>query len=224
MTVYKRSTGYAAKFMLDGQMVWVPGSPFPTKSAAREAERRHRDQLKARVSDETCASFADRWLEEWPRSAASTRKLYATAAHRFAEEFGATPIGEVERLSARTWALGVPRTISKIIGTMYEDARNIGLVETNPFSNLRLPRTEKTEEVTPPTIEEFHALLRACTVLGGYAAAAPLALRARWPPPQVTRFGQLAGTSPSSAATAGIRSALPTAIAAGSGRHIYANS
>jgi integrase len=52
---------------------------------------------------------------------------------------------------------------------MYEDARNIGLVEVNPFSNLRLPRTERTEEVTPPTLEEYRALLAACMVQGGYA-------------------------------------------------------
>ena len=76
---------------------------------------------------------------------------------------------EVERLSARAWALGVPRNISKIIGTLYEDARNIGLVGSNPFSNLRLPQTEKTEEVAPPTLDEYRDLLNACIVHGGYA-------------------------------------------------------
>ncbi|GIK78429.1 MAG: hypothetical protein BroJett022_21190 [Actinomycetes bacterium] len=105
---------------------------------------------------------------EWPRPQASTRKLYAQAAQRFAEEFGPTPLGEVERLSARTWALGVPRNLSKIIGTMYEDARNVGLVEANPFSNLRLPVSEKTEEIQAPTLEEYRRLLDACTVLGGH--------------------------------------------------------
>jgi integrase len=99
----------------------------------------------------------------------STRQLYSQAVGRFAEHFGPTSLGEVERLSARTWALGVPRNLSKIIGTMYEDARNIGLVEANPFSNLRLPATEKTEEIYPPTLDEYRQLLEACGVLGGHA-------------------------------------------------------
>ena len=72
-------------------------------------------------------------------------------------------------MSARAWALGVPRNVSKNISTMYEDARNVGLVQANPFSNLRLPATEKTELVAPPTLAEFHALLAACMVHGNYA-------------------------------------------------------
>jgi integrase len=169
VSVFKRGSGYVSKFQLDGQQHWTPGGPWQTKRQAQEAEQRHRDRLQARVTDETCASFADRWLEEWPRPEAATRKLYRHAVERFANQFGSTPLGEVERLSARSWALGVPRNISKIVGTMYEDARNIGLVETNPFSNLRLPQSEKTEDVAPPTLDEFRSLLNACMVHGGYA-------------------------------------------------------
>lgn len=173
MSIFERPKGsgsWVAKFQLNGQQVWVPGGPWPSKSAAREAERRYRDRLAARVTDETCASFAERWLEEWPRGSEATNRLYAAAACRFAEHFGPTPLGEVERLSARTWALAVPRSVSRVIGTMYEDARNVGLVEANPFSNLRLPAVDKQPEIDPPTIEEYRALLEACTVLGGYCA------------------------------------------------------
>lgn len=168
MTVWrdKKRGGWLAKFELDRKQVWVPGGPWGTKTQAREAEARERERLKARRTEETCASFAERWLEEWPRKAIATRELYRQAAERFAAEFGSTPLGEVERLSARTWALTVPRNLSKIIGTMYEDARNVGLVEVNPFSNLRLPATEKIEEISPPTLEEFHALLAGCMGFG----------------------------------------------------------
>jgi integrase len=164
----KGSGQWIAKFQYRGRQVWVPGGPWPTKTKARQAEQRHREQLEARRTEETCASFGDRWLEEWPRKSPSTRRHYALAVRRFAEEFGPTPLGEVERLSARTWALTVPRNVSKTIATMYEDARNVGLIESNPFANLRLPATEKTESVCPPTIEEFRSLLAACSVLGGY--------------------------------------------------------
>lgn len=169
MTVIKRANGYAAKFVQNGRQYWIPGSPWPTKSAAREAERRYRDRLNARRSEETCASFVERWITEWERPAPATRRLYEAAARKFAEHFGPTPLGEVERLSARTWALSVPRSTARVIGTMFEDARNVGLVEANPFANLRLPLTEKPPEIKPPTMEEYRALLDACPILGGYA-------------------------------------------------------
>lgn len=170
MSVWERRKGeWVAKFTLDGTQHWVKGGPWEKKSHALEAERRLRDRLKARRSDETCASFADRWLEEWPRKAAGTNRSYAYAMKLFAAEFGQTPLGEVERLSARTWALSVPRGVSRVVGIMYEDARNIGLVESNPFSNLRLPVIEKTSQIIAPTMEEYRSLLAACTVTGGYA-------------------------------------------------------
>jgi integrase len=172
VSVFERPKGsgkWVAKFQLRGKQHWVPGAPFATKTQAENAEQRHRERLEARRTTETCASFAQRWLEEWPRPAVSTRQLYRQAAQRFATDFGPTLLGEVERMSARTWALGVPRNLSKIIATLYEDARNVGLVDSNPFSNLRLPASEKTAEVAPPTLEEFHHLLAGCMILGGYA-------------------------------------------------------
>jgi integrase len=171
VTTFERPAGsgrWVAKFELRRRQVWVPGGPWPTKRKAQQAEARHRELIARRRSEETCESFAERWLEEWPRPSVETRAIYARASRRFAAEFGATRLGEVERLSARTWALGVPRNISKTIATMYEDARNVGLVDDNPFANLRLPNTERTQEVHPPSLEEFRQLLDACTVLGGY--------------------------------------------------------
>ncbi len=168
MSVFKRGSGWVGKFQLRGQQYWVPGGPWATKSAAREAERRYRERRETGGTQETCASFAERWLEEWPRGATSTQRQYRDAMKRFAAHFGPTPLGDVERLSARTWALSVPRYISRTARTMYEDARNVGLVEHNPFSNLRLPTAERTEQVRPPTLDEYREILNACTVLGGY--------------------------------------------------------
>lgn len=172
MKAFERPKGsgkWRTKFVLKGRQVWVPGSPFPSESAAEEAGKRHRDYLLARRTQETCASFAERWLEEWPRPAASTRRTYADAAKRFSAEFGPTPLGDVERLSARTWALSVPRGISRVVSIMFEDARNVGLVEHNPFSNLRLPVVRKEGKVLAPTMAEYRALLNACFAVGGYA-------------------------------------------------------
>ncbi len=170
MSVFKRRGRWVSKFQAAGTQHWTPGGPWTTRRQAQEAERRYRDQLAARRSEETCASFAGRWVEQWPRPAASTRKLYEDAAGRFAAEFGSTPLGEVERVSARAWALSQPRNVTKILATLYEDARNVGLVQANPFANLRLPRTEKTEAIEPPTLDEYRTLLRSCVTVGGYAA------------------------------------------------------
>jgi integrase len=169
MSVFESPKGsgkFVAKFQYKGVLRWVPGSPFQSKEAGEAAEEVHRSRLKRQRTDETCASFAMRWLEEWPRKAPSTRQLYSQAAHRFAADFGDIPLGEPDVLMARTWALGVPRNISKIIGTMYEDARHIGLVDINNFAGLKLPATEKTAEVAPPTEEELQKLMAATLVFG----------------------------------------------------------
>jgi integrase len=168
MTAFRRGAGWVAKFQLNGEQIWVKGGPWPTKSAAKAAEARLRDQLRRRVTDETCASFADRWLEEWPRPAEATRRQYRDAAKRFADHFGSTPLGEVERLSARTWALTTPRYVIAAVRAMYEDARNVGLVEHNPFTALRLPPVRRGRQITAPTMEQYRKILNACTVLGGY--------------------------------------------------------
>ncbi len=164
----KNSGQWVAKFEYRGEAHWVKGGPFKTKGAARAAEKALRARVEARRTDETCASFADRWLEEWPRPSVSTRRHYALAAQKFADRFAETPLGEVERLAARTWALGVSRNVSKAISTMYQDALNVGLVTENPFANLRLPASEKSAEITAPTPEEFRSLLAATPILGGY--------------------------------------------------------
>ena len=166
MTQIRRKNGWASKYVVKGEQVWVPGGPWATKREALEAELEYRKKFRGTTR---CDEFAARWIEEWPRESPATRKLYAQAAERFANEFGAKSLDSIDRVEARSWALTVPKAVRKIVGTMYEDARNIGLVEHNPFSNLRLPVSKKTGEVGPPTLEEFQSLLAACMVLGGYA-------------------------------------------------------
>ena len=168
MSVFKRGDGWVAKFQLRGEQHWVPGGPWATKSAAREAERRYRERLEAAEPRRRARGLPSAGWKSGRARATSTQRQYRDAMKRFAEHFGPTPLGEVERLSARTWALGVPRNISRIARTMYEDARNVGLVEHNPFSNLRLPTAERTEQMRPPTLDEYREILNACTVLGGY--------------------------------------------------------
>ena len=58
MSVFKARGGYVSKFQYQGKQHWTPGGPWQTKRQATEAERRHRDRLESRRTEETCASFA----------------------------------------------------------------------------------------------------------------------------------------------------------------------
>jgi integrase len=168
MTAFKRSDKWVAKFQYGGKQRWVPGGPWATKKEATRAEYLYRAKLEARGTSETCASFAERWLKEWPRKAVSSRMNYASCVNRFAEHFGEKQIAEVTRLEARSWALTVPRNVTQVVATMFEDARDVGLVTVNPFHRLRLP-PKSTEDVRPPSLDEYRRLLEACDVLEGYA-------------------------------------------------------
>lgn len=170
MTVFKRRDKWSAKYVKDGKQVWVPGGPWDTKATAREAEYRHRAQEAQPRSDETCEGFVKRWLTDWARPEASTRKQYAYAANRFAADFGQTRLTEVDRMAAFSWAVTVPRRISQVVRTMFADAYNVGLVTENPFADLRLTKGELRPEITAPTMDEYRRLLNGCTVLGGYGA------------------------------------------------------
>lgn len=168
MSVFRKGDRWVAKFKLNGKQYWVPGGPWEKERHALEAELRHRDFITQRRSEETCRSFAERWMDEWPRPEAATNKLYRAAAAKFADHFGSTRLEEVRRMEARAWALGVPRSVSRVINTMYEDARNVGLVDTNPFTNLRLPTGERKAQIQPPTLEEYGTLIEACSTLEEY--------------------------------------------------------
>ena len=55
MRVFPGRGGYISKFQHRGKQHWTPGGPWK----AQEAERRYRDRLAARRTEETCASFAE---------------------------------------------------------------------------------------------------------------------------------------------------------------------
>jgi integrase len=169
MSQFKRSGQWVAKFVAGGQQHWVPGGPWPTKAEARRAEERFRVALEDRAErSETCQSWSDRWLIEFERPGPATQRQYANAVARFTAEFGGRDLDSVTKLEARTWALSVPRSVSRVIGTMYADAVRFGVTGTNPFSDLRIGGGERKRSITAPTLDEYHAVLAACSVLGGY--------------------------------------------------------
>ena len=108
------------------------------KAEAREAEREasRRRQVGGRM---TCGEFAALWLDEYPRKAGATRRTYRYALKIFAEEFARIRLADLDRMTARGWALRHPQSNVRVVRAMFNDAIDDGLHPgPNPFANLRL--------------------------------------------------------------------------------------
>src|SRR3954452_23735713 len=80
---------------------WV--GTFATLKEAREAERQAATGSGV-FGAESCAAFAERWLRDYPRAAAASRRTYGYALKAFIEDFGRTRLRDVDKPSARAWA------------------------------------------------------------------------------------------------------------------------
>jgi integrase len=161
-----------------------------TYATRREAKRAERDAGYRRGSAErvTCSEFADRWLVDHARRAAATRRTYGYAVKGFKEYFGKTRLAELDRVSARSWALTEPQSNVRAARAMLGDAINDGLHPgPNPFANLRLeqPRGRKDlDALTAAELDEladcaldvlgeFGPTFRAMIVFAGYVGLRP---------------------------------------------------
>jgi hypothetical protein len=93
--IVKRGSSYGVRVYLDGRRKWV--GTFKTRREAREAEL---EALRRRPSprEETCDSFAARWVDDYPRPAAATRRTHTYA---------------LRALSATSRECGSPRSIDR---------------------------------------------------------------------------------------------------------------
>jgi hypothetical protein len=85
-----------------GRKRWV--GTFGTKREAREAEREALRSSGSRGS-ETCCDFARRWLTDYPRKAAASRRTYRYALQHFQEDFPRVRLRDLDKPTARQWAL-----------------------------------------------------------------------------------------------------------------------
>ena len=152
----------------NGEQVWVARRTLADQAQAQEAERRHRDACwpasptrPARVRRALAGGVA--------AAGGATRTQLRGCGGRFSEHFGPTPLGEVERLSARTWALSVPRGVSRVIATCTRTP-GTSAWSRQPVLEPAAPGYREDPGVTAPSLEEYRRLLAACTVLGGYGA------------------------------------------------------
>ena len=73
-----------------------------------------------------------------PAPDASTRRTHTERTRRFAKDFEGVKLADVDRRAARTWALAHPND-APVVSTMFADALRDGLVQINPFAQLRPP-------------------------------------------------------------------------------------
>src|SRR4051794_13804124 len=165
--IVKRSGSYGVS-VYDralGRKRWV--GTCATLKEARELERREAASLGA-VGNELCAEFADRWLTDYPRAAAASRRTYRYALRAFKEDFARIRLRDLDKPTARSWALRVPQSNVRVARAMLGDAINDGLHPgPNPFSNLRLEQSRGRKDLTALTESELQALAETTLAVHG---------------------------------------------------------
>jgi integrase len=156
--IVKRGNGYGVR-VYDRTLKrkrWV--GTFASKAEAREAEREasRRRSVGGRM---TCAEFSTLWLERYPRAAGATQRNYPYGLKAFSDEFARVRLADVDRLSARAWALHAPTSNVRVVRAMFNDAINDGIHPgPNPFANLRLEQSRGRKDLTALTREQVDEL------------------------------------------------------------------
>jgi integrase len=130
-----------------------------TFDTQKEAKRAEADwQLRTRATGlETCDQFAERWTRDYPRPRTSTNLHNAERVKQFARDFKAVRLSDVDRPAARAWALKHKHNLSAV-RAMFGDALRDGLIDHNPFADLRLPGSKGRKEISALTEDQLVAL------------------------------------------------------------------
>lgn len=105
------------------------------------------------------ADFVERWLRDYARPAPATQRTYRYALRRFADDFGQLRLADLDRVTARAWALRQPQSNVRAARAMLADAINDGLhAGPNPFGNLRLEQSRGRKDLVALTEAELQQL------------------------------------------------------------------
>jgi integrase len=156
--IVKRGKGY-------GVSVYDPALKrkrwIGTCQTLREAREAERDASRRRLTSSrmTCSEFVKRWLTDYARPAAATRRNYGYGLKGFVEDFDHVRLADLDRPTARAWALKHPQSNVRAARAMLNDAINDGLHPgPNPFANLRLEQPRGRKDLTALTERELLAL------------------------------------------------------------------
>jgi integrase len=129
---------------------------FDTRKEAVEVEADWKLRTRA-TGNETCDEFAARWMRDFPRPRKSTLITNNQQVRRFSKDFKGVRLGDVARPAARTWALK-HRSDLTTVRAMFGDALRDGLVDYNPFSELRIARGRGRKDIVALTEPQLVAL------------------------------------------------------------------
>ena len=77
----------------------------------------------------------------------------------FAEEFARVRLADLDRVTARGWALRSPQSNVRVVRAMFSDAIDDGLHPgPSRFANLRLEQVARAEDLTALTVAELDDL------------------------------------------------------------------
>lgn len=137
----------------------------------RDAKERLRKRKRRPKGRTTAAGFADLWLEDFPRPAASTRNKYAYALKVFKQDFGEHLLRDIEKHEAHAWATKTAQGVVYVVRAMFTDAVKAGFVGSNPFADMRQPASRGRKDldprsITPALVDQLCAA--ACEIHGAH--------------------------------------------------------
>ena len=129
---------------------------FDTQAEARDAEATHR--LKSSPTGrETCDRFAERWPHDCPRPREATTATNVERLKPFIRDFKGVKLTAIDKPTARRWALAHKHQ-TPAVRAMFNDAVRDGLLDTNPFADLRLGGSRGRKDIVALTEPELQAL------------------------------------------------------------------
>lgn len=166
----KRGVRYAVKVYRGGRQVWIGTyeklGRIDEPGTARWAEAQA--LMDTSLGDVTCDEFCDRWLEQYPRGSAATMRTYQYAIQQFKQDFAGVPLRKIDRPTVRRWSLDKPKSQIRVLRAMFSDARNDGLINENPFTNLRRETRSRKPEWIPTPQDVYELADCALGVHGDY--------------------------------------------------------
>lgn len=130
---------------------------FDTKDEAAYAELQWRRRNVKAFREDTCDGFAARWMDDYPRKKESTTLHNKERVRAFAKKFAGELLRDVDRPTARKWALKNPTQLPAI-RAMFNDALLDGYVDSNPFAGLRIEQSTGRRDIEIISEEKLNEL------------------------------------------------------------------
>lgn len=138
-----------------GRKRWL--GTFDTEAEAQRVEARALLR-PTRGGSTTVADWSIVWLSDYARAAPATRRTYRYASKRITDDLGSISLEDVDRLAVRRVIGDWPLNTVKVARAMFAGAIDAGLLDVNPFANLRLEQPQGRKDITALTEPEILAL------------------------------------------------------------------